>query len=161
MPLSYFFVYAINYSIQHFRTLWGFNFMKKLIITFFFTILSCLFLLFLLLYSKECITLASQGLLIWYKNMIPSLFPFMILSGFIIRSGLSIKLGQCLQPILGFFFHLPASMLYVILWDFYAVFPWGLKSFPICWRKNKSQKKKGNICLLFAIISALYICLDM
>ena len=75
--------------------------MKKILSQSVFTLFCCSFLILLLFFSQECISLASNGLLIWYKNMIPSLFPFMVLSGFMVQSGLSLKIGQWLQPILG------------------------------------------------------------
>ena len=123
--------------------------MKKTLISPFFTLFSCIFLVLLLFYSKECITLASNGLLIWYRNMIPSLFPFMVLSGFIIRSGLSLKIGRYLQPFLGIFFHLPSQMLYVIFMGFLCGFPMGAKITADMLENRKITEKQGEYLLSF------------
>lgn len=123
--------------------------MKKALISFFFTCFCCIFLIFLLFYSKECIALASNGLLIWYRNMIPSLFPFMVLSGFIIRCGLSAKIGQWLQPFLGLFFRLPPPMLYVIFMGFLCGFPMGAKMVADMLEKEQITEKEGEYLLSF------------
>lgn len=132
--------------------------MKKILITSFLTIFSCIFLLFLLLFSKECITLASNGLLIWYRNMIPSLFPFMVLSGFMIRSGLSEKIGQWLQPALGILFRLPSPMLYAIFMGFLCGFPMGAKMVADMLENEQITKEEGKYLLAFCNnIGPLYL----
>ena len=123
--------------------------MKKAINQYFFTFFCCSFLFLLLFYSEECIFFASNGLLIWYKNMIPSLFPFMVLSGYMIRTNLSLKIGQWLQPFLGFFFHLPAPMLYTIFMGFLCGFPLGAKIISDLLDKKQITQKEGEYLLAF------------
>ncbi len=123
--------------------------MKKALNQIFFTFFCCTFLLLLLFYSEECISLASNGLLIWYHNMIPSLFPFMVLSGFMIRTGLSLKIGQWLQPVLGIFFHLPSRMLYAIFMGFLCGFPMGAKIVADMLEKEQISLKEGEYLLAF------------
>lgn len=123
--------------------------MKKKLITFFFTCFCCIFLILLLFKSKECVQLASNGLLIWYQNMIPSLFPFMVLSGFLIRCGLSVKIGQWLQPILGSLFLLPPQMLYAIFMGFLCGFPMGAKMVSDMLEKKQISEKEGEYLLAF------------
>ena len=123
--------------------------MKKILIQFIFTLFCCSFLLLLLFYSDECISLASNGLLIWYKNMIPSLFPFMVLSGFMVRSGLSLKIGQWLQPVLGLFFRLPSQMLYAIFMGFLCGFPMGAKIVADMLEKEQITLTEGEYLLAF------------
>ena len=132
--------------------------MKKTLISFFFTCFCCIFLIILLFSSKECISLASNGLLIWYRNMIPSLFPFMVLSGFMIRTSLSLKIGQLLQPILGFIFRLPPQMLYVIFMGFLCGFPMGAKIVADMLEKEQITQKEGEYLLAFCnTIGPLYM----
>ena len=123
--------------------------MKKKLTSFIFTLFCCSLLYLLLFYSQKCIFLASNGLLIWYKNMIPTLFPFMVLSGFMIRTGLSLKIGQWLQPFLGLFFHLPAQMLYAILMGFLCGFPMGAKIISDLLEKEQITQKEGEYLLAF------------
>lgn len=123
--------------------------MKKTIKQCFFTLFCCSFLFLLLFYSQECIFLASSGLLIWYKNMIPTLFPFMVLSGFMIRTNLSSKIGQWLQPVLGLFFQLPSQMLYTIFMGFLCGFPMGAKIISDLLEKEQITEKEGEYLLAF------------
>ena len=123
--------------------------MKKTLNQLFFTCFCCIFLVLLLFYSKECIQHASNGLLIWYKNMIPALFPFMVLSGFMIRTGLSSKIGQWLQPFLGIFFRLPSQMLYAIFMGFLCGFPMGAKIVADMLEKKLITVKEGEYLLAF------------
>ena len=123
--------------------------MKKSMNQLVFTLFCCIFLFLLIFYSKECIILASNGLLIWYKNMIPTLFPFMVLSGFMIRSGLSLKIGQWMQPFLGIIFRLPPQMLYAIFMGFLCGFPMGAKIVADMLEKEQITQKEGEYLLSF------------
>lgn len=123
--------------------------MKKRLIQLIFTLFCCVFLILLVFCSKECISLASNGLLIWYRNMIPSLFPFMVLSGFMIRSGLSLKIGQWMQPVLGIFFRLPSHMLYAIFMGFLCGFPMGAKIVADMLEKEQITLNEGEYLLAF------------
>lgn len=123
--------------------------MKKTLNQLFFILFSCSFLLLLLIYSKECINLASKGLLIWYQNMIPSLFPFMVLSGFLVRTGISYKIGTLLRPFLGIFLPLPSHMLYVVFMGFLCGFPMGAKIVTDMMEKEQISKQEGQYLLSF------------
>ena len=61
----------------------------------------CFLLLFLLILThvQEAAAYAADGFLLWYSKMIPSLLPFMILSGLMIRMNLSQRLGKWFQPV--------------------------------------------------------------
>ena len=132
--------------------------MKKAFIPLFTACFCCIYLILLLFYSKECISLASNGLLIWYRNMIPSLFPFMVLSGFMIRCGFSVKIGQLLKPILGLLFRLPPPMLYVIFMGFLCGFPMGAKVVADMLEKEQITPEEGTYLLAFCNnIGPLYL----
>ena len=123
--------------------------MKKTLIQLFFILFSCSFLLLLLIYSKDCFNLASKGLLIWYQNMIPTLFPFMVLSGFLVRTGISYKIGKFLQPFLCILLPLPPHMLYVVFMGFLCGFPMGAKIVADMIEKEQISMKEGQYLLSF------------
>ena len=132
--------------------------MKKRLIPLFFILLTSSLLFLLLLYSKECIDLASNGLLIWFHKMIPTLFPFMVLSGFLVRTGLSYKIGHFLRPFLGILRPLPSHMLYVVFMGFLCGFPMGAKIVADMLEKNQLSQKEGQYLLSFCNnIGPLYI----
>ena len=131
--------------------------MKKKLSTVFLEVFLLYFIFLLFFHSKECMELAAKGLLIWFQKMIPSLFPFMILSGFMIRSGLSVKFGKLLQP-LNLIFHLPSQMLYVIFMGFLCGFPMGAKIIADMLEKEQITLKEGEYLLAFCNnIGPLYI----
>ena len=47
-------------------------------------------MVFLLLYPRFAAEGARYGLLLWYTSVVPSLFPFMVLSSLIVSSGASL-----------------------------------------------------------------------
>ncbi len=86
-----------------------------------FVILSAL----LLLYSADAFLLASMGLTLWLERMVPTLFPFMILSG--IMTGLNLQYILCrpLQKPFGRLFAASENETYCILMGYLCGFPMG------------------------------------
>ena len=107
------------------------------------------FLLSLLLLSDRTMELASKGLLIWYRNMIPSLFPFMVFSGFLVRSGLANRFSNLLRPILGILFPSSGSMLYAIFMGFLCGFPMGARVVADLVENGQITVKQGQYLLSF------------
>ena len=66
---------------------------------------------------------ASQGLLLWFQVLIPSLLPFFLLSGFLIRSGLISSVSTVTYPLLGRFFHTTPEGATCILIGFLCGYP--------------------------------------
>lgn len=103
----------------------------------------------LLFFSKESVELASKGLLIWYKNMIPTLFPFMVLSGFLVRTGMAAKLSKVFYPALRYIFPATPSMLYAIVMGFLCGFPMGAKVVSDLLESRQITPRQGEYLLAF------------
>ena len=89
-----------------------------------------LFLLLLLLFltdSQRSIYYASSGLLTWFHNIIPALFPFMILSGVMIRMNLSEGVSMILYPVMYPLWRIRRNAVYVIIMGFLCGFPMGAR----------------------------------
>ena len=54
----------------------------------------------MLLESEMALELSLNGLNLWFQKMIPTLLPFMILSGILIRMNLSDSFARLFSPIL-------------------------------------------------------------
>lgn len=67
----------------------------------------------------------SRGLSICSSVIIPSLFPFLVLAGFLVRSGVSQALGRRLERVTRFLFGLPGCCAPGILVSFLGGFPAG------------------------------------
>ncbi|MGN1313628.1 MAG: hypothetical protein ACI4VG_01280 [Lachnospiraceae bacterium] len=116
------------------------------------------FFLILLIFSRESVRLASQGLLIWYRSMIPSLFPFMVLSGFLVRSKMAEGISRLFCPFLSLLFPRSYSIGYTILIGFLCGFPMGAKVVADLLETNRINEKEGEYLLAFCNnIGPLYI----
>lgn len=79
----------------------------------------------LLLWPAAAATGVSRGLSICSTVIIPSLFPFLVLSGFLVRSGVSQALGRKLERPTRFLFGLPGCCAPGILISFIGGYPAG------------------------------------
>ncbi len=84
-----------------------------------------LLIILLLISSKTALALATLGLTLWFENMVPTLLPFMLLSGILTGLGLQYAL---LRPLRGFFkrvFRTTENGAYCIIMGFLCGFPMG------------------------------------
>ncbi len=79
----------------------------------------------ILLFPADCLSLALNGLNLWFGKMIPTLFPFMVLSGIMIRMNLTGAFVRILNPVLGRIFKVNPSCIYGIVIGFLCGFPMG------------------------------------
>ncbi len=87
-----------------------------------------LFLIVMMLYRPEvCLLYSLQGLKLWFEKMVPALFPFMILSGVIIKMNLTGELVAFFAPVLQLLFRVNHHVIYGILIGFLCGFPMGAK----------------------------------
>ena len=95
------------------------------------TILLCLIIiacaLGILLFPNDVRNGASNGISYCLYTLVPSLFPFMVLSSFIIHSGISKFIGKLLQPVIQFLFYLPGSAGSVIIMSMIGGYPVGAR----------------------------------
>lgn len=87
-----------------------------------------LFLIVLMLCRPGiCLLYSLQGLNLWFEKMVPALFPFMILSGVIIKMNLTGELVAFCAPVLQPLFRVNYHVIYGILIGFLCGFPMGAK----------------------------------
>ncbi len=79
----------------------------------------------LLAWPRAVSTGISRGLAICSSVIIPSLFPFLVLADFIIRSGISDKIGKLLERPVHFIFNLPGCCAPAILISLIGGYPAG------------------------------------
>ena len=79
----------------------------------------------ILLFPADCLSLALSGLNLWFGKMIPTLFPFMVLSGIMIRMNLTGAFVRMLNPVLGRIFKVNPSCIYGMVIGFLCGFPMG------------------------------------
>ena len=93
----------------------------------------------------------SRGLSICSTVVIPSLFPFLVLAGFLIRSGVSNALGRRLERPVRFLFGLPGCCAAGILVGFVGGYPAGGTAVGELVRRGDITRAEGRRMLRFCV----------
>lgn len=118
---------------------------KKNMLTAFFLMLTAL----MLLHSEESLYYALTGLNLWFLKMIPTLFPFMILSGIMVRMNLTERFAGLFDPVLGPVFKVSKNGVYCIIMGFLCGFPMGAKVITELYERDRLQKSEAEFLLAF------------
>ena len=102
-----------------------------------------------LLESENASALSLAGLNLWFEKMIPTLLPFMILSGILIRMNLSDSFARLFAPLLRPVFRLSDSCLYVLVIGFLCGFPMGARVTAESLQHGKLSKREASLMLAF------------
>lgn len=103
----------------------------------------------MLLESEKAFSLSLAGLNLWFEKMIPTLLPFMILSGILIRMNLSDSFARLFAPLLRPVFRLSDSCLYVLVIGFLCGFPMGARVTAESLQHGKLSKREASLMLAF------------
>jgi hypothetical protein len=129
--------------------------MKKFPYTLFFLLLIAL----ILTHSTTALSLAMDGLNLWFTKMIPALFPFMILSGMMVGMGLTENFSIVLYPVLRLLFHVRKNVCYAIIMGFLCGFPMGAKVSADLLERDLITRQEASFLLAFCNnIGPVYFC---
>lgn len=120
--------------------------MKRKIIIFFYI---CL-LLFLLFHPKEALTGVKNGLGLWLNIMIPTLLPFLILTGALLKTG---NIRKLLKPSAFFwktFFGLSPAGAYVLILGLLCGYPMGAKLAHDLYIDQQISRREWEYLLTFS-----------
>ena len=92
-----------------------------------FSLLLFFFMGFLLLFPQTALEAASSGLVLWYRNLVPVLLPFLILSNLLIRLDIVSSLLKYIHPLLHLIWGTTIYGSYGILSGFLFGYPMGAK----------------------------------
>lgn len=92
---------------------------------------------------------AYDGLQQWATCMVPTLFPFMMISSMMIYGGADIELGRLLSPLLRKVFPFSLYGLYAIFIGFLCGFPMGAKTVCDLYSKSKITRSEAETLLGF------------
>ena len=130
------------------------NLTKKLIAAFFLILTVCI-----LSHSALSLTYASLGLDLWFHKMVPSLLPFMILSGIMIRMKLTEKLAGVLYPVVGQVYRVRKNVVYCMALGFLCGFPMGAKVTADLYERDMLTGREAEFLLAFCNnIGPVYFC---
>lgn len=109
-------------------------------------IILCLFLC-----GKEVLNSTYKGILVCGQTLIPSLFPFMIISSIIASTSISVIFSAPLVPITKHIYHLPKCCGAVILMSLIGGFPVGARLISDYLEKGVITKKQAEGMLSFCV----------
>lgn len=91
------------------------------------TLLFTLFLLFLVIFSKSNLSAAKNGLSLWAKNVVPSLFPFFIATELLNYTNVPYYLGKFTNKFMRPLFNVPGEGSYAFIMGIISGYPVGAK----------------------------------
>lgn len=105
----------------------------------------------LIVFPKGSSDGAFLGLKYCIELLVPSLFPFMVLSSYIVGSGLSSKLGRALSPFSRTVFGLPGCCAPTVILSFIGGFPVGARGVESLLENNEISHNEAQRMMLFCI----------
>lgn len=126
----------------------------KLLTAFFIFLLGCI-----LSHSQASLAYAAMGLELWFGKMIPSLLPFMILSGIMVRMKLTDKASLIIFPLIKPLYRVRKNVCYAMLTGFLCGFPMGAKVVDDLYMRRMLTKREAEYLLSFCNnIGPVYFC---
>jgi len=105
----------------------------------------------LLVYPNDTAEGGTRGLGYCLNILIPSLFPFMVLSTFLVKSGLSEKIGKVIEPVVRLLFHLPGCAGATILMSIIGGYPVGARGIAALRESNSITEREAQRMLCFCV----------
>lgn len=116
---------------------------------FFKTILYLILIIAVLLHPESTFEYAYAGLYQWAVKMVPTLFPFMMISSIMVYSGADLELGRMLSIPLKRVYRYSVYGLYAVFMGFFCGFPMGAKVVCELYEKQKLSKEEAISLLGF------------
>lgn len=103
----------------------------------------------LVLYPRESMEAAREGLRLCYNVIIPSLFPFFVLSALVVDLGLAGHLGRTLEGVMRPLFNVPGSCAPAFVLGFVGGYPVGARTALNLYQKDMCTKTEAERLLSF------------
>ena len=119
--------------------------MKKIL----YTVVSLVLLVFLLFFPRESLASAQEGMQLWLNILLPTLLPFMILTGVLIRTDM---IGQRLTPMESIWqkiFGVSPAGAYAIVFGLLCGYPMGAKLTSDLYTSRKISRREAQYLLTF------------
>lgn len=123
------------------------------------TVLFVLLLGCILTNSRTSLYYAAMGLELWFQKMIPSLLPFMILSGIMVRMRLTDRVSMIIYPLVRPLFKIRKNVCYAMMMGFLCGFPMGARVVDDLYMRRMITKREAEYLLAFCNnIGPVYFC---
>lgn len=134
----------MTFTRNHPQRLWP-NFLRFLYIA-----LGIYLIILLLRFPVLSLQYAATGLNLWFQKMIPTLLPFMILSGILIRMNLTEGVVRLIHPLLRFLFCTSPNGSYTLIMGFLCGFPMGARIIGELYGSGKLSRWEAERLLAFS-----------
>lgn len=105
----------------------------------------------LLIFPEQCRAGAANGVFLCIQVLIPSLFPFMVLSSYVVKSGIASKVPKCIEVATKVLFNLPKDCFAVILLSVLGGYPVGAKGINELYKEGIISEKQAEQMSLFCV----------
>jgi len=112
-------------------------------------LISLILIITVLLHPETTFEYAYAGLYQWAVKMVPTLFPFMMISSIMVYSGADSELGRMLCVVLKRIYRYSVYGLYAVFMGFFCGFPMGAKVVSELYEKQKLSKEEAVSLLGF------------
>jgi len=113
----------------------------------------------MLIFPKLSVHFALAALNLWFTKMIPTLFPFMVLSGILIRMNLVKPLCSPFRSLARILFGVEENGIFCIIIGFLCGFPMGAKVIGDLYKRNEISLNEAEYLLSFCNnIGPIYFC---
>lgn len=103
----------------------------------------------MVIFPQEAYSAASQGLLLWWQIVLPSLLPFFICAELLVAMGAMDYMGAILEPLMRPIFRLPGEASLAIVMGYTSGFPTGAAITARLRQNNLISKEEGERLLAF------------
>lgn len=114
-------------------------------------VLAVLFGVGLIIYPQTAALGMKEGIKMSLTVIIPSLFPFLVLSSFVIQSGLSLRAGKLLGKVTNKLFNLPGAAGSAIVMSFMGGYPIGAQMTAELLKQNSITRGQAQRMILFCV----------
>ena len=88
---------------------------------------ACFLIFALLRFPEEMLAASAEGVQLWLTKVFPSLFPFLVACGILLRIGAAQRMGAVLHPLMQPLFRLPGIAAFPFFFGFLSGYPMGAK----------------------------------
>lgn len=115
----------------------------------FFILCICFFIYCLLRYPQAMLSASADSVVLWFNQVLPSLFPFMVASGLLLRMGAAEAMGNCLRPFMKPLFGLPGIASFPFFLGLFSGYPMGAKITATLYEEKKITLTQAEHILSF------------
>ena len=107
------------------------------------------FAIFLVVFSKTNLIAAQNGLLLWANNVVPSLFPFFVITELLSHTNVIHYIGKCFDKIMRPLFNVPGEAAFAFIIGLISGYPTGAKVVANMRENGIFTKEEGDRMLIF------------